>query len=284
MKLHLIDGTYELFRQHFGARRGRAGSTGGLVGLAHTLTALLRQDDVTHVGVAFDHVIESFRNELFDGYKTGAGLPEELTSQFHPAEDLCRALGVVVWPMVEFEADDALATAAARFRDEVDQVIIGTPDKDMAQCVVGDRVVLWDRMRKIVYDEDAVGEKWGVSPASIPDWLALVGDAADGIPGIPRWGAKGSATLLSRYGRIEDIPTDPDTWDVKVRGAASLSENLEARRVDALLYKTLATLRTDAPVPETLDELRWRGARPELRDLLADLGQARLLERIPAWA
>ena len=284
MKLHLIDGTYELFRQHFGARRGRSSRNGGLVGLAHTLTALLRQDDVTHVGVAFDHVIESFRNDLFDGYKTGAGLPEELTSQFHPAEDLCRALGVVVWPMVDFEADDALGTAAARFRDQVDQVVIGTPDKDMAQCVVGDRVVLWDRMRKIVYDEDAVREKWGVAPASIPDWLALVGDSADGIPGIPRWGAKGAATVLARYGRIEDIPTDPATWDVKVRGAKGLSENLEPRRTDALLYKTLATLRTDAPVPQTLDELRWTGARPELRELLAELGQERLVERIPAWA
>ncbi len=282
MKLHLIDGTYELFRQHFGARRGRAVENGGLIGLAHTLVALLRSDDVTHVGVAFDHVIESFRNDLFDGYKTGAGLPEELTCQFHPAEDLCRALGVVVWPMVDFEADDALASAAARFADQVDQVVIATPDKDMAQCVVGERVVLWDRMRRIVYDEPAVHEKWGVAPSSIPDWLALVGDAADGIPGIPRWGAKGAATVLAHYGRIEDIPEDVSSWEVKVRGAQGLSDHLEPRRADALLYKRLATLRLDAPVAQSLEELAFRGARPELRQLLLGLDQERLLERVPA--
>ncbi len=286
-KVHLVDGTYELFRSFFGApKRTNADGhqVGALRGILRSLMFLLSQDDVTHVGVAFDHVIESFRNDLFGGYKTGAGIPYELSSQFHPAEDLCRALGVVVWPMVAFEADDAISTAAARFRDHggVGQVVICTPDKDMAQCVTGDRVILWDRMRKKTYDEAGVMEKFGVEPASIPDYLGLVGDDADGIPGIPRWGAKSSATVLRRYKRIAHIPDAADDWDVKVRGAASLADNLAAMREEANLYRTLAVLRTDAPVPETLDDLRWTGADEDrLAELCDWLGDSRAMGRLP---
>jgi 5'-3' exonuclease len=219
------------------------------------------------VAVAFDHVIESFRNELFDGYKTGEGIEPELLGQFPIVEDATRAMGVVVWPMVELEADDAIAAGAAAYADDVEQVVLCSPDKDLYQCVRGDHVVLWDRRRDLVMDADAVVAKLGVRPASIPDYLALVGDAADGIPGIPRWGAKGAATVLARYEHIEAIPADPKTWDVKVRGATTLAENLESMRDEAMLYKRLATLRTDVPPTETLDELRWRG--PDERALIA---------------
>lgn len=288
MKLHLVDGTFELFRCWFGAPRAQGPDgveIGAVRGLLRTLLALLQEEGVTHVGVAFDHVIESFRNELFEGYKTGEGVDPELLGQFELAERACRALGVVVWPMVEFEADDALATAAARFRDRVDQVQICSPDKDLAQCVVGDRVVTRDRIRGTVLDEGGVREKFGVLPRSIPDWLALVGDTADGIPGIPGWGAKSAAAVLARYGHIEDIPPSVDRWDLKVRGAPKLSERLEAQRDDALLYRRLATLRTDAPVHEELDDLRWRGAhRAELRAICAELGWERFLDRVPRWA
>jgi 5'-3' exonuclease len=286
--VHVVDGTYELFRAYFGApsRRSRGGREVGAVrGLLHSMIQLLRQPDVSHVGVAFDHVIESFRNELFDGYKTGAGIPEELSGQFHPAEDCCRALGLVVWPMVAFEADDALATVAQRFADDarVSRVVICTPDKDMAQCVRGRRVVMLDRMRRAELDEEGVRSKFGVSPASIPDYLALVGDDADGIPGVPRWGAKSTAAVLTRYGHLENIPADEAEWTVKVRGASTLAANLRERTEDARLYRTLATLRTDAPADETLDALRWRGPDTEaLRALCADLGDDRALARVPA--
>ena len=268
MKVHLVDGTYELFRHYFGnpKRTGTDGcEVGALRGVVRSLSFLLNQDDVTHVGVAFDHVIESFRNDLYGGYKTGFGLPEELTSQFWPAEDLCRAMGVAVWPLVEFEADDGIASAAAKFAadDRVEQVVMCTPDKDLAQCVRGTRVIMLDRMRRKVIDEDGVRAKWGVDPGSIPDWLALVGDDADGIPGIPRWGAKSSATVLARYGTIAESPEDVADWDVKGRGAATLAANLAAQRDDAMLYRTLATLREDAPIPESLEELEWQGADPQ---------------------
>ena len=211
MRLHLVDGTYELFRAHYGAPPATAPDgrpVGAVRGLMQTLLALLRQDDVTHVACAFDTVIESFRNELFDGYKTGEGVPEELEAQFGPAERAAAALGVVVWPMVEFEADDAIATAAARWggEPEVDQVVICSPDKDMTQLVTGDRVVCLDRRRNITLDEAGVRDKFGVDPESIPDYLALVGDSADGIPGVPRWGAKSTALMLARYSHIENIP------------------------------------------------------------------------------
>ena len=284
MKLHLVDGTYELFRGHFAlpplsSPDGRP--VAAVRGLVQTLLLLLRQPDVTHVACAFDHVIESFRNDLFPAYKDGRGIPEELASQFGLAEEAVRALGITAWPMMEFEADDALATAAIRWQadPEVEQVVICSPDKDLCQLVSGDRVVCLDRRREIVLDEPAVIEKFGVRPESIPDYLALVGDNADGIPGIPRWGAGGTATVLSRYGRIEDIPADTEQWDVKVRGAKALAQNLNEMRPDALLYKKLATLRTDAPISESLEDLRWRGIpTPDFRDFCSAQGFTRLAE------
>ena len=213
MKSLLVDGTYELFRSFYGPPPKRAPDgreVGATIGLMRSMLGLINEPGVTHIACAFDHVVESFRNDLFAGYKTGAGIDPELFAQFPLAEQAVRALGIVVWPMVEFEADDAIATAAVRFKDEpgVAQVVICSPDKDLAQLVTGNKVVCWDRRREIVYDEAAVIEKFGVAPASIPDYLALVGDSADGIPGIPVWGAKSSAALLSRYGRIEAIPGD----------------------------------------------------------------------------
>ena len=284
MKLHLVDGTYELFRAHFAmpplsSPDGRP--VAAVRGLVQTLLLLLRQPDVTHVACAFDHVVESFRNDLFPAYKDGRGIPEELASQFDLAEEAVRALGITAWPMIEFEADDALATAAARWqsRCEVEQVVICSPDKDLCQLVSEDRVVCLDRRREIVLDEQAVVEKFGVRPGSIPDYLALVGDSADGIPGIPRWGAGGTATVLSCYRHIEDIPADPQDWEVKVRGAKALAQNLNDMRSDALLYKKLATLRTDAPIAESLEDLRWRGIpTPDFRDFCATQGFTRLVD------
>jgi len=246
----------------------------------------VRDDGVSHVGVAFDHVIESFRNELFSGYKTGEGIPDDLMSQFPLAERASQALGIVTWPMTGFEADDALATGAARWAEApgVVQVIICTPDKDLAQCVSERRVVRLDRMRRLLLDEDGVREKFGVSPGSIPDWLALVGDTADGIPGIPRWGQKAASTLLARFGRIEDIPDDPSRWGVAVRGAKALAESLSEHRDDAALYKTLATLRRDVPLTETLDDLEWKGARREdLEKLCAEIGDDEFPGRVPRF-
>src|SRR6187551_1953373 len=264
MNVHLVDGTYELFRAFYAvpSAKNLAGvEVGAVRGLARSLLALLREPGATHVAVAFDHVIESFRNELFEGYKTGDGIDPELWGQFELAERVCSALGIVVWSMVEFEADDALATAAARFAQaaEVDQVLIASPDKDLAQCVVGTRVVCLDRMRKKLLDEAGVSEKFGVTPAQIPDYLALVGDTADGIPGVPRWGAKSAASVLAEYVHLEDIPASAREWRVKPRGADVLAQNLAARRELSLLYRRLATLRRDVPLGEGLAELRWRG-------------------------
>jgi 5'-3' exonuclease len=290
MQLHLVDGTYELFRQYFGAPEATAPDgreVGATRALLRTLLSLLGEEGTSHVAVAFDHAIASFRNELFDGYKTGEGIDPVLLAQFPLAERAAAALGLVVWPMVEFEADDALAAGAARWADApgVERVLICTPDKDLAQCVRGERVVLLDRRRRAVIDEPGVEEKFGVSPASIPDWLALVGDAADGIPGIPRWGAKSAAAVLRRYGRIDAIPDDAGEWDLNVRGARGLAENLSTRRQEAMLYRRLATLRTDVPLPEaSLGDLRWRGAdRAALRALCAELGDEGLLTRVPRW-
>ena len=285
MKIHLVDGTYELFRAFYGTPPHQTADgleVGAVRGIARSLVALLRDPGVTHVAVAFDHVIESFRNDLFGGYKTGDGIDPLLWAQFGPAEDITRALGVVTWPMIEFEADDALATAAARFADatNVDQVVICSPDKDLAQCVRSNRVVCLDRMRQKTLDEAGVVEKFGVAPASIPDWLALVGDTADGIPGIPRWGAKSAASVLAAYGTIEKIPDNPFAWTVKVRGAPVLAENLRLARTDAYLYRTLATLRVDAPLPERLTDLHWRGPDERaLADLGARIGDEQLLDR-----
>ena len=286
MDVHLIDGTYELFRSWFGAPESKSPEgqeVGATRGFLRSMASLLRDDGVTHIGCAFDHCVESFRNELFDGYKTGEGLEPALFAQFPLAERASRALGMVTWPMVEFEADDALAAAAAKLRDhpEVDRVVIASPDKDLCQCVRRDDVVTLDRRREIVLDADGVRAKFGVSPESIPDYLALVGDAADGIPGIPRWGAKSAATVLAAYVHVEAIPGDHEDWNVKVRGAETLASNLRERREDAMLYRTLATLRTDAPIHESLDELRWTGPnRAELEALCAELGERDLLGRI----
>ena len=263
VRAHVFDGTFELFRTFFGAPPAQVGGreVGATRGLVRSFAALLRTGDVTHGGVAFDHVIESFRNDLFAGYKTGAGLDEALTSQFDLAERATAALGLRVWSMIEFEADDALATAAVALaaRDDVEQVIIASPDKDLTQCVIGSRIVTWDRMRKTTLDEDGVVAKFGVSPASIPDWLALVGDDADGIPGLPRWGARTAATVLARWRHLDLIPEDPARWEVAVRGAATLAQTLRERREDALLYRKLATLRVDAPIPCAPDDIAWRG-------------------------
>jgi 5'-3' exonuclease len=290
MRLHLIDGTYELFRSFFGAPSATSPDgreVGASRGLLRSMLALLREPEVTHVAIAFDQVIESFRNELYDGYKTGAGIEPALWEQFPIAEQISDALGLVVWPMVEFEADDALATAAARWADAegVEQVLLCSPDKDLGQCVRGDRVVLFDRRRQELYDAARIEAKFGVVPESIPDLLALVGDAADGIPGIPRWGMKSAAAVLAHYRHVDAIPDDPAAWTVAIRGAAALADNLRARRRDATLFRTLATLRTDVPLPEReLEQLRWRGAKREaLTQVCEAIGDLRALERVPAW-
>jgi 5'-3' exonuclease len=248
-----------------------------------SLLSLCREPDVTHVACATDHVIRSFRNDLYAGYKTEAGVPADLLAQFPLVEEGMRALGLVVWPMLEFEADDALAAGAARFADAAEQVVIASPDKDLAQCVRGRHVVMLDRRRKRVTDEDGVRARFGVPPASIPDWLALVGDAADGYPGLPGWGERSAAAVLARYGAIEAIPPLPYQWQVDVRGAKALAATLAARRDEALLYKRLATLRTDVPLAESLDDLAWRGARPELREFCARIGSGGLVERVHRW-
>lgn len=286
VEVHLLDGTYELFRAHFGAPPARDASgreVGATRGLIRSIAALLSRDEVTHVGAAFDSVIESFRNVLFEGYKTGAGLPEDLTAQFVLAERALAAMGVLVWQMIEFEADDALATAAHELDREpsVARIILCSPDKDLAQCVRGERVVTLDRMRERLLDENGVRDKFGVPPSSIPDWLALVGDDADGIPGIARWGSKGTAAVLTRYRHIESIPDDAGAWDVKVRGAEALASSLRTSRSEALLYRTLATLRTDVALDATLASLRWRGPTDALPALLDELGMgSKLVEQL----
>lgn len=285
-RVHLVDATYELFRAHFSQppRRAPDGHEVAAVrGLVLTLLSLVRADGATHVGCATDRVIRSFRNQLYPGYKTEEGVPPELLAQFPLAEEAIEALGMVLWPMVELEADDALATAAARYAGEAEQVLIATPDKDLAQCVSGERVVLLDRRNQVVLDEAAVRRKWGVAPASMPDWLALVGDSADGYPGLPGWGEKSAAAVLSVYPHIELIPVNPSAWKTTVRGALRLGATLVERRSEALLYRTLATLRSDAPVPEALGDLEWRGARPSLRALCHRLGFPDVLGRVPRW-
>lgn len=290
MKVHLVDGTYELFRAYFAlpsisAPDGR--EVGAVRGLIQTLLTLLRQPDVTHVAVAFDTVIRSFRNDLFAGYKTGDDTPTELLAQFPLAERAAAALGLVMWPVVEFEADDALGAAAVRWQDApgVEQIVLCSPDKDLAQVVRGDRVVTLDRRREVVTNEAGVREKFGVAPASIPDYLGLVGDSADGIPGIPRWGAKGTAQALNHYGHIEQIPPDAADWNINVRGAKSLAASLTENMAAALLYRQLATLRLDVPIAEDLAQLEWHGARREPYQQLCDeLGFGRLAEAPERWA
>jgi len=291
MNIHLVDGTYELFRNHFGAPPKKAPDgreVGATLGLLRSLLMLLTSPGVTHVGVAFDHVIESFRNDLYAGYKTGEGVDPNLLAQFPLAEEAVSALGVVVWPMVEFEADDALGTAAKRFSKtkSVEQILICSPDKDLAQLVSGTKIVCWDRRREIIIDEDGVIEKYGVPPQSIPDWLALVGDSADGYPGIPGWGAKSAAVVLTHYGHMEKIPDNPAKWQVSSISpgrAASLAESLTGRREEALLYKQLATIRVDVPLQEKLADLKWEGAYKRLMKFCHDLGDEKIPLRIPRW-
>jgi len=288
MKIHLVDGTYELFRSFYGPPPKKSPDgreVGATIGLMRSMLSLITDSGVTHIACAFDHVVESFRNDLFSGYKTGAGIDPDLFTQFSLAEEAVRALGIVVWPMVEFEADDAIATATIRFKDEpgIEQVVICSPDKDLAQMVSGQQVVCWDRRREIVYDEAAVVEKYGVAPASIPDWLALVGDSADGIPGIPAWGAKSSAALLSRHQHIEAIPEDISEWDMTAGRARRLAENLAEHKEEAQLYRQLTTLRTDVPIEEGVADLEWRGAHEELRKFSEELGANDIPNRVSRW-
>ena len=267
MKVHLIDGTYELFRYFF-ALPSVVDTTrqeiGAVRGVAASILSMI-EAGATHVGVATDHVIESFRNELYPGYKTSEGVPPELLSQFPILEEVLRALGIVVWSMVEFEADDALASASAKaaLDESVEQVIICTPDKDLAQCVVGSRVVQLDRRREILRDEAGIIEKFGVQPKSIPDFLAVVGDSADGYPGLPGWGTKAAAAVLFRYENLEIIPKDWQEWHPSIRRARALAESLFSAWDEAVLFRTLATLRLDVPVFNSVDELRWAGPRAD---------------------
>jgi len=288
MKIHLVDGTYELFRAHFGAPPKKTPDgmeVGAALGLVRSMMLLLSDPEVTHVGVAFDHVIESFRNRMYAGYKTGEGVDPDLMAQFPMAERLVSALGLVVWPMTKFEADDAIATAVARFRKSksVEQVVICSVDKDLMQMVDGKRVISWDRRREITLDEKGVIEKFGVSPESIPDYLALVGDSADGYPGIQGWGAKSTAAVLAKFKHIEDIPSDPEKLPLGLGRATTLVQNLQANYKDALLFRELSTLRKDVPLKETLRDLKWQGAHPRLKRLCSELGESRIPERVTKW-
>ncbi|GAB4463046.1 MAG: hypothetical protein Kow0070_22910 [Anaerolineales bacterium] len=288
MKLHLVDGTYELFRAHFGAPPKKAPDgreVGATLGLLRSMMLLLSSPEVTHVGVAFDHVIESFRNKLYPGYKTASGVDPNLLAQFDLAEEAVAALGLTVWSMVEFEADDAIATAVAKFKKakSVEQIVICSVDKDLMQMVDGTRVVSWDRRREIVMDEKGVVEKFGVSPDSIPDYLALVGDSADGYPGVQGWGAKSTAAVLAKFKHIEKIPKDPKKLPLGLGRATTLVENLQQNYKDALLFRQLSTLRTDVPLKEKLDDLKWRGAYPRLKTLCYELGEERIPQRVSRW-
>jgi 5'-3' exonuclease len=288
MKVHLVDGTYELFRHFFGAppHRNDAGQeVAAARGVVSSVLQLLGEG-ATHVGVATDHVIESFRNDLWPGYKTGEGIDPDLWSQAWPLEEALTALGVVVWAMVDDEADDALASAAAVAADDgsVEQVLICTPDKDLGQCVRGTRVVQLDRRKDQLIDEEGVVAKFGVPPASIPDYLALVGDSADGFPGLPGWGAKSAATVLARWGHLEDIPPDPSDWEVSVRGAAKLSAALVGGHEDALLFKRLATLRIEPSLLADVDELRWTGPTDAFAEVAAAFDAPSLVKRAEGLA
>jgi 5'-3' exonuclease len=288
MNVFAIDGTYELFRHFFAvppATDTEGREVGAVRGVLGSIIGMLEQD-VTHLGVATDHVIQSFRNELWPGYKTGEGTDERLLAQFGPLEEALEALGVRVWKMIEYEADDALATAAARAAEDerVEQVFICTPDKDLAQCVRGRRVVQFDRRAGTIRDAAGVRARFGVDPAAIPDYLALVGDSADGFPGLRGWGAKSAAAVLGRYGHLEDIPADVASWDVTVRGAAKLASTLTADREQAVLFRTLATLRTDIPVFEDVDELAWSGATAGFFDLCARINAPGYFRRVQTLA
>jgi 5'-3' exonuclease len=283
MNVHLIDGTYELFR-HFYAVPSASDANGQEIGAVRgVLISVLSmiQNGATHLGVATDHVVESFRNDLYAGYKTAEGVPPELLSQFPILEEALEAMGIKVWPMVEFEADDALASAAANAAkdDRVTQVFICTPDKDLSQSVAGTRIVQLDRQRNVVRDEAGVVAKFGVSPHSIPDYLALVGDTADGFPGLPGWGSKAAAATLSLYRHLEDIPKDWHNWHPSIRRARTLADVLFSSWDDALLFRTLATLRLDVPVFDKVEDLRWEGPRPAFEQLCQRLKASDLFAR-----
>ena len=284
MKVYLVDGTYELFRHYFAmpkARDAQGREVGAVRGVLASMLAMMR-DGATHVGVATDHVIESFRNNLYSGYKTGEGVEPDLLSQFPILEEVLSAAGLVVWPMVEFEADDALASAAALAANDkrVEQVVICTPDKDLAQSVAGTRIVQLVRRTGVIIDEAGVIAKFGVPPASIPDYLALVGDSADGYPGLPGWGAKSSATVLAKFGHIESIPASSRDWHVNVTNSATLADTLVAQRKQALLFRTLATLKSDIPLFENVDELHWTGPTPAF-DAIGKLLDKAVIEKKP---
>jgi 5'-3' exonuclease len=288
MDVHLIDGTYELFRHFFAvpaAKDLNGQEIGAVRGVLASVLSMIERA-ATHLGVATDHVVESFRNDLYSGYKTSEGVDPALLSQFPILEEALEAMGVVVWPMVEFEADDALASAAAKAakNDDVGKVFICTPDKDLSQCVVGTRVVQLDRRQNIVRNETGVAEKFGVGPQSIPDYLAVVGDSADGFPGVSGWGAKGAASVLSHYPHLEDIPKDWREWHPSIKKARGLSESLFSAWDDALLFRRLATLRVDAPVFDTVEALRWRGPRPDFDEYCRRMKAPDLLRRANAAA
>lgn len=283
MDIYLVDGTYELFRHYFAIPKSTDSNgqeISAVRGVLASVLSLLEKGN-THIGVATDHIIESFRNDLYPHYKTSAGIPPDLWSQFPILEDSLKAMGVLVWPMVEFEADDALAAAAARaaLDERVGTVFICTPDKDLSQAVVGNKIVQLDRRQNIVRDDAGVKEKFGVAPQSIPDYLALVGDTADGYPGLKGWGAKASASVLSVYPHLEDIPEDTTQWSSSIRGAKKLADTLFGSWSDALLFRTLATLRLDVPVFETTDELSWKGPLPEFDAVCKRMKADNILQR-----
>jgi 5'-3' exonuclease len=293
MKLHLVDATFELFRAYYSRPPRRAPDgrpVNAVQGLVDSMLSLLREPDVTHIGAATDYVIESWRNDLFPGYKSSAGIDPDLLAQFRDAERALEALGIGVWAMVEDEADDAIATAVERFAADprVEQVIICSVDKDLAQLVDGDRIVLRDRMRRITYDEAGVAEKFGVAPRSIPDYLALVGDSSDGYPGLPGWGSKSAAAVLAKFGHIDAIPPSVLDWELDLRNASRLSATLQAQRPAAALYRTLATLNRDSDIAAatpTLDDLEWHGVRRGRFIALCDeLGFDTVRERVHRWA
>lgn len=288
MKIHLVDGTYELFRAHFGAppKKSTSGQeVGATVGLLRSMLLLLSDPEVTHVAVAFDHVIESFRNKMYAGYKSSMGVDKVILNQFPVAEAAIKALGLVTWPQVKFEADDAIAAAVAKFKKskQVEQIIICSVDKDLTQMVEGNRVICWDRRREILLDEKGVIEKFGVSPESIPDFLALVGDSADGYPGIQGWGEKSTSTVLAKYKHIESIPNDPAKLGLGVGRATTLLENLKSNYKNALLFRELSTLRADVPLKETLSDLKWQGATAKLKKVCKELGSESIVERVKKW-
>ena len=292
MKLHLVDATFELFRAYYSrpARRAPDGRPVNAVqGLVDSMLSLLREPDVTHIGAATDYVIESWRNDLYPGYKSSAGIDPDLLAQFRDAERALSALGMPVWAMVEDEADDGIATAVARFGSDprVEQIIICSVDKDLAQLVDGDRIVLRDRMRRITYDAAGVVEKFGVAPESIPDYLALVGDSSDGFPGLPGWGSKSAATVLAKWRHLDDVPPSVLDWEIDLRNASRLAATLQDQRPAAVLYRTLATLNRDSDIgtTTTLDDLEWHGVRrDEFVALCDELGFDTVRERIHRWA